>query len=100
MGLLQGPRLMAWTSKSPIRGNHWVPLGCRAHLGSVKDTDKALILSIFIKNFLLKHDINHHFLRLVANVLRIIIIALGGTENGHPLFEHRIVKKEFCTQKL
>ena len=24
MGLLQGPRLMAWTQKSPIRGNHWV----------------------------------------------------------------------------
>ena len=36
MGLLQGPRLMAWTTKSPIRGNHWVPLGCRALLGSVK----------------------------------------------------------------
>ena len=28
MGLLQGPRLMAWTTKSPIRQNHWVPLGC------------------------------------------------------------------------
>ena len=27
---------MAWTTKSPIRGNHWVPLGCRALLGSVK----------------------------------------------------------------
>ena len=36
MGLLQGPRLMAWTTKSPIQGNHWVPLGCRALLGSVK----------------------------------------------------------------
>ena len=36
MGLLQGPRLMAWTTKIPIRGNHWVPLGCRALLGSVK----------------------------------------------------------------
>ena len=36
MGLLQGPRLMAWTTKSPIRENHWVPLGCRALLGSVK----------------------------------------------------------------
>ena len=35
MGLLQGPRLMAWTTKSLIRGNHWVPLGCRALLGSV-----------------------------------------------------------------
>ena len=34
--LLQGPRLMAWTTKSPIRGNHWGPLGCRALLGSVK----------------------------------------------------------------
>jgi hypothetical protein len=27
---------MAWTTTSPIRGNHWVPLGCRALLGSVK----------------------------------------------------------------
>ena len=36
MGILHGPRLMAWTTKSPIRGNHWVPSGCRAHLGSVK----------------------------------------------------------------
>ena len=34
MGLLQGPRLMAWTTKSPI--NHYVPLGCKALLGSVK----------------------------------------------------------------
>jgi hypothetical protein len=29
-------RLMAWITKSPIWGNHWVPLGCRALLGSVK----------------------------------------------------------------
>ena len=36
MGLLQGPRLMARTTKSPIQRNHWVPLGCRGHLGSVK----------------------------------------------------------------
>ena len=36
MGLLQGPRLMTWTTKSQIRGNHWVPLGCRTLLGSVK----------------------------------------------------------------
>ena len=35
MGLLQGPRLMAWTTKSPIVENHWVPWGCMAHLGSV-----------------------------------------------------------------
>ena len=35
MGLLQGPRLMAWITKSPIWGNHWVPLCCRALLGSV-----------------------------------------------------------------
>ena len=26
---------MAWTTKSPIRGNHWVTLSCRALLGSV-----------------------------------------------------------------
>ena len=37
MGLLQGPRLMAWITKNPIRGNHRVPLGCRALLGSVKN---------------------------------------------------------------
>ena len=36
MGLLQGPRLIARTTKSPIQRNHWVPLGCRGHLGSVK----------------------------------------------------------------
>ena len=40
MGLLQGPRLMARTTKSPIRRNHWVPLGCRGHLGSVNDLSK------------------------------------------------------------
>ena len=28
---------MAWTTKSPILENHWVPWGCRAHLGSVKE---------------------------------------------------------------
>ena len=39
MGLLQGPRLMAWITKSPIRGNNWVPLGSRALLGSVKPTN-------------------------------------------------------------
>ena len=36
MGLLQGPRLMAWTTKSSILENHWVPWGCMAQLGSVK----------------------------------------------------------------
>ena len=30
---------MAWTTKSPILENHWVPWGCRAHLGSVKMFD-------------------------------------------------------------
>ena len=44
MGLLQGPRLMAWTTKSPIRGNHWVPLGCRALLGSVKSNLVNILL--------------------------------------------------------
>ena len=34
---------MAWTTKSPIPGNHWVPLGCRALLGSVKP--RQLMLS-------------------------------------------------------
>jgi hypothetical protein len=32
-GSLQGPRLIAWNTKNPIQGNHWVPLGCRALLG-------------------------------------------------------------------
>ena len=41
MGLLQGPRLMARTTKSPIRRNHWVPLGCRGHLGSVNKYETA-----------------------------------------------------------
>ena len=35
---LQGTRLMAWTTKRPIRGNHWILLGCKALLGSVKPT--------------------------------------------------------------
>ena len=64
--------------------------------GVQNDTDKALIPSIFIQAFqffLLKADINYHFLRLVAHFLIIIIITLWGTENGHPLFEHRIVRK-------
>jgi hypothetical protein len=48
MGLLQGPRLMAWTTKRTIPGKHWVPLGCRALLGSVKTYQKYCnhILSI------------------------------------------------------
>ena len=48
--LLQGPRLMAWTTKSPIRGNHWVPLGCRALLGSVKQ----FLCNSSMTNFVLK----------------------------------------------
>ena len=46
MGLLQGPRLMAWTTKSPIRGNHWVSLGCRALLGSVQIFLKSRVYCI------------------------------------------------------
>ena len=48
MGHLQGPRLMAWTTENPIRGNHWVPWGCGAHLGSVK----VLLLSTYLLNSL------------------------------------------------
>ena len=44
MGLLQGPRLMAWTTKSPILENHWVPWGCMAHLGSVKTFNSVLMI--------------------------------------------------------
>ena len=47
---------MAWTTKSPIRGNHWVPLSCRALLGSVnmflnyEEVAKIFILiGLFIK---------------------------------------------------
>ena len=36
VGLLLGPRLMAWTTKSPIWVNHWVTLGYSALLGSIK----------------------------------------------------------------
>ena len=36
IGLLQGPGLMTWTTKSQNLGNHWVPLRCRALLGSVE----------------------------------------------------------------
>ena len=42
MGILQGPRLMAWTTKSPILENHWVPWGCMAHLGSVNPFFKLI----------------------------------------------------------
>ena len=52
MGLLQGPRLMAQTTKSPIRRNHWVPLGCRGHLGSVKTEEQKN------RNFLAKRGSN------------------------------------------
>ena len=41
MGLLQGPRMMSWTTKSPILENQWVPWGCRANLGSVKKFDSS-----------------------------------------------------------
>ena len=53
MGLLQGPRLMAWTTKSPIWGNHWVPLGCRALLGSVKVILKGNFARNCVKNGIL-----------------------------------------------
>ena len=53
MGLLQGPRLMAWITKSPIRGNCWVPWGCRAHLGSVKDNPCInFCISLFVPHHL------------------------------------------------
>ena len=50
MGLPQGPRLMARTTKSPIRRNHWVPLGCRGHLGSlnVYIFKKSFLMSFFL----------------------------------------------------
>ena len=46
MGLLEGTRLMAWTTKSPIQENHWVPVGCRALLGSVQSVMIAAILCL------------------------------------------------------
>ena len=67
MGHLQGPRLMAWTTKSPIWGNHWVPLGGRALLGSVEaresDNPNSFIFSdklwqdVDPKDFACKPDI-------------------------------------------
>ena len=32
---LNGSSIGTWTTKSPIRGNHWVPFGCSALLSSV-----------------------------------------------------------------
>ena len=46
VSLLQVPRLMAWTTKSPIQGNHRVPSGCRALLGSVQSVMIAAILCL------------------------------------------------------
>ena len=63
------------------------------------DKDKALIPSIFIKTsqfFLVKADINRHFLRLLAtflNILGMIIIAIGGAENDYLFFGRRIIKR-------
>ena len=59
MGLLQGPRLMAWTTKSPILENHWVPWGCMAHLGSVKfKVSKGYKQSLNFKLKVLKYQWN------------------------------------------
>ena len=46
MSHLQVPRLMAWTTKSPIQGNHRVPSGRRALLGSVQSVMIAAILCL------------------------------------------------------
>ena len=51
IGLLQGPRLMAWTKKSPIQGNHWVPLGYRALLGSVNLRKFFTLAQIFKRRY-------------------------------------------------
>ena len=63
MGLLQGPRLMAWTTKSPIRGNHWVPLGCRALLGSVNSQTFNIewTLLLFVKDAFLTEEKKTHW---------------------------------------
>ena len=63
MGLLQGPRLMARTTKSPIRRNHWVPLGCRGHLGSVKSVHggkKPFKCDVCDTAFSAKQDVDRH----------------------------------------
>ena len=51
IGLLQGPRLMVWTTKSPIWGNRWVPLSCRALLGSVNSLSLLDLSYSLIMNF-------------------------------------------------
>ena len=50
----QGHRLMAWTTKRSIRGNHWVPFGCRALLGDVKYVKSTFCLT-FKKHVLRKY---------------------------------------------
>ena len=52
MGILHGPRLMTWTTKSPIPGNHWVPLGCRALLGSAKKYKSKISFWRWLNTFL------------------------------------------------
>ena len=57
MGILQGPRLMAWTTKRPILENQWVPWGCRAHLGSVKRLYRyfgSIVMSNVCENVILE----------------------------------------------
>ena len=39
---------IAWNTKSPICGNHWVPLGCRASLGSINWSKHWYIMPIDI----------------------------------------------------
>ena len=72
IGLLQGPRLMAWTTKSPVRGNHWVPWGCRAHLGSVKRQIKWQIISnlccLFRMSVLIFFVLFNHFLIIFFSI--------------------------------
>jgi hypothetical protein len=51
MGLLQGPRLMAWTQKSPIRGNHWVI-----------SFEKVSIKQPVLYHFQIQEALNYHVL--------------------------------------
>ena len=41
----------------------------------------------------MKAGINRHFLRLLASFLGMILITIGGAENGHQFFGRRIIKK-------
>ena len=45
------PRLIAWNTKNPMQGNHWVPLGCRALPGSVEKLNYSIAKDYALEAF-------------------------------------------------